>query len=277
MKLNHIKIAIDVVITIALGLLYTTHGALGLAFHEWAGILILIGFIVHVAVSWDWVVAVTKRLFGATKPRARFQYVLDILVLVSMAWTIVSGVLISRIATPQLASSAPLWRATHVPISYLTLIIIGVHLGMHWEWLLSTLRRLTKRPRATGALRWLLAAVAALVFAGGVYATLVTGAVTRAVAVQSGEGGMRGGGEGGMRGGHVEGAAPPGAQPAQPGRPGGGMGHGPGGGEGMRGGASGSDLTSLALHTGVIAAFAVPTYYADQLVSRSRRKNRATA
>lgn len=264
MKLNQIKIAIDVIITITLGLLYTTHGALGLAFHEWAGILILVGFVVHVAVSWEWVVAVTKRLFGATRPRARFLYVLDILVLLSMGWTIVSGVLISRVATPQLASSAPLWRATHVPISYLTLIIIGVHLGMHWEWLMSTLRRLTKRPRATGALRWTLAAIAALVFAGGGYATVITGALPKAVAFQ--------GGEGGMRAGHVEGAAPPAGQP------GGGMGRGPGGGRGMegaRGGASGSDATSLLLHTGVIAAFAVPTFYADKLVTRARRKKRS--
>lgn len=129
---------------------------------------------------------------------------------------------------------------------------------------MSTLRRLTKRPRATGALRWTLAAIAALVFAGGGYATVITGALPKAVAFQ--------GGEGGMRAGHVEGAAPPAGQP------GGGMGRGPGGGRGMegaRGGASGSDATSLLLHTGVIAAFAVPTFYADKLVTRARRKKRS--
>lgn len=268
MKLNRAKLAIDVVIALALGLLYTVHGALGLAWHEWLGILIGVGFAVHVAVSWGWVVGVTRR-FLTTTPRARFLYVLDVLVLLTMAWAIASGVLISRVAVPGLASAEPLWRATHVPVSYLTLIVVGVHLGMHGDWLLRLLRRLFRLPAASGARLWALRGVAVALFVAGVFSVVVTDAVGSSVRFGAEHGAGPRAGQGVPAGEHQPG------QGRGPGRGGGGMGRGEGGGGAGGAAASGAnDLTSLLLHLGVVAAFAVPTYYADALVSSRRRARR---
>lgn len=288
MKLNRIKIAVDVVIALVLVLLYNVHADLGLAFHEWAGILVLVGFVVHVVLSWGWVVGVTRKFF-ATTPRARVLYVLDVLVALGMLWTILSGVFISRIAVPALAvGAAPLWRTTHVPISYLTLIVVGVHLGMHWEWVLRVVRRLFGASKASAGLTWALRAVALVVLAGGVYSVMATDAVGQATRWSGGghgqvplggpEGTAPGGGGFPAGGGGPSGDHTPGMGRGQ-GGPGQGMGRGQGGpgqgmGHGQAGRAGGSDLTSLVLHSGVIAAFAVPTYYLDDVLARRRRSRR---
>ena len=295
MKSNKVKIAVDVVITITLVLLYNTHGALGLAFHEWAGILITIGFALHVALSWGWVVSITKRLFGKTTARARFLYVLDIAVFGLMTWTILSGLFISRVAVPFLALGEPLWRATHVPISYLTLIVVGVHLGMHWEWVLSTVRRIAKAPRATPASAWALRAIAALVLVGGVYSVAATNALQQAVAFTGSDGrseqgrpgaGFPGSGatpgqrpdQSGQSGqGRPSGQFTPGQVPPGQGRQGNdgrGRDRGVGGFDGMGGRGGSSDLTAALLHTGIVAAFAIPTYYLDKAVALNRRRRR---
>lgn len=297
MKLNRIKLVLDVALTLVLGLLYTVHAQLGLAWHEWAGIAIAVAFIVHIVLSWDWVVAVTKRLFGRTTPRARFLYVLDVLVLATMGWTIVSGVLISRVAVPQLAVGAmPIFRVTHVPVSYLTLVVIGVHLGMHWDWALGVFRRVAKRPRLTGSSLWVARGVAALVLVGGAYSVVATNTIGQSLATfgvasagQTGGFGDHGGRGRGEPGGGFPGGVPGGAFPDGGSRDGnmgappfgdnhdGAMGRGRGEGGGA-GGSRGSDALSLLLHTGVIAAFAVPTYYIDRaLAGRRRRRPNATA
>lgn len=281
MSSNKVKIAVDVVIALALVLLYNTRTVTGLSFHEWAGIAIAAGFIVHVLLSWDWVVAVTTTLIGRTKPRARWLWVLDVLVLLGMTWTIVSGLLISRVAVPQWASNDAVWRVTHVPVSWLTLLLIGVHLGMHWQWVMTVVKRLLGRKRASGSTVVLLRVLAALVFAGGVYACVATdavGQVGRLAGVQAGgpgQHGDRGPGMGGRRGpeGRPNGAPGQGRPTAAPGE----GGQFP---EGGRGGERAGDATvtwtTLLLASGVIAALAVPTHYLDQWVSRRRRGKRAT-
>lgn len=275
MNLNRIKILVDVIITVTLVLLYNTHGALGLAFHEWAGILILVGFVVHVLLSWNWVVAVSKRLFGKTTARSRFSYVLDVVLLIAMLWSILSGVFISRIAVPFLAWGEPIWRATHVPVSYLTLIIVGVHLGMNWGWVMTTVRRLTRTQPLKPVGVWVLRAVAVAVFAAGVYSVVATNTFSHVVAI-NGTGGERG-----MRGGdRPAGAAPTGEGRGRPsGTNAPETGHQPGrgqrgGGGGVEGGRSASDLSAALLHTGVIAAFVGPTYYLDKAITANRRRRR---
>lgn len=276
MSSNRVKITVDVVIALVLVLLYNTRTVTGLSFHEWAGIAIAAGFIVHVLLSWDWVVAVTTKLLGRTTPRARWLWILDVAVLLAMTWTIVSGILISRIAVPGLASGDALWRITHIPVSWLTLLLIGVHLGLHWQWVLQVVRRLVGRGRATGATVVVLRVVAALVFAGGLYACVATDAFGQVA--------------------RLAGGAPTGVGPGQRGDRGPGMGgrHGPQGrptgeagqtrpgapveggqfGEGGHGGDATATWTTLVLASGVIAALAVPAHYLDQVIARRRRGRR---
>lgn len=289
MKLNRVKIATDVVIALVLVLLYTAHGALGLTFHEWAGILIALAFAIHVSLSWDWVVGVTRRLFGRTPGRARLLYLLNVLLLVTMAWTIVSGLFISRVAVPFLDQGGGLWRATHTPVSYLTLIIVGVHLGLNWDWVLTTVRRIAGAPRATPAAAWALRIVALVIFAGGLYSVAATQTLAHLSFAAGGDAGF---GQGGPQGRFPGGRPTPGADFTPPGRDGGrpsgeftpGMarpvdrgGRGPGMGDAGRGGAGGSDLTSALLHAGVIGAFAVPVFYLDKAVTLNRRRRRSDA
>lgn len=262
MKRNRLKIAIDVVIAVALFLLYNVHAQLGLVFHEWAGILIAVGFMLHVAVSWDWVTSVTRK-FLTTTPRARLLYVVDVVVLITMAWAIVGGVLISRVAIPAWASPDPFWRVTHVPVSYLTLLLVGVHLGLHWEWVLRVVRKLAGASPASTSTRWVARIVAAVVFAAGVWSIVTTDAVGQVARLASGAP------EHAQAGHAPEGGRGMGRGAGREGAPGGGLGRGE-----RRGAASGSDLSSVALHAGVVAACAVPVYYLDAAWVAARRRKR---
>lgn len=273
MKTNTIKIAVDVVITLTLVLLYNIRAVIGLPFHEWAGILIAVGFLIHVVLSWDWVVTVTKGILGRATARAKLLWVVDVLVLVAMLWTILSGVFISRIALPGLAqTSTTLWRATHVPVSWLTLLLIGLHLGLHWQWVMNVVRKLLKRGRSSPGLVLGLRVAAGVVFAAGVYACVVTDAFGQAARSFTGGTTEHGTTTTGLPGsGATSGVPGTGHGPGM--GPGNGQGHGAGMGTGPVGDGA-STLSTLLLATGVVATLAVPVHYADQALLAAKRRRR---
>lgn len=284
MKLKRWKLVLDVALAVTLVLLYDVHTVTGLSFHEWAGIAIGVAFIVHIALNWKWVVQTTRTLFGRHGARAKMLFVVDVLALIAMAWAIVSGIFISRIAVPQFASMAPIWKATHVPSSYVALLLVAVHLGLHWGWVMTMVRRWLGRPQLGAVGAWVARGLAVLLFAGGVFAAVSTDAlghaarIIPAVATQQEAGHEHAPSE---EAGHA-----PSGEPV-PGKGGGkGLGKGrvteeggvpTGGGRGGGHGATGtSEATASALvkFGGVLAAGAVPAYYLDAAVVAWRRKRR---
>src|SRR5437588_8150496 len=70
----------------------------GLRYHELLGLMITAVLVVHLTLHWQWVVGVTKqffhKLFSANK--ARFKYMLNLILFIDMAVCIVTGIMISR-------------------------------------------------------------------------------------------------------------------------------------------------------------------------------------
>lgn len=111
----------------------------GLGFHEWAGLIIGACFILHKLLNWGWIRKVTLSFFGKAPGRARLNYTIDILLLAGLTLMILSGIAISRtidFSWLNLGGSRGFWRVMHTSSSYITLVLFGIHLGLHWKWVL---------------------------------------------------------------------------------------------------------------------------------------------
>ncbi len=116
----------------------------GRAVHEWLGIALILAIIVHLLLHWGWIVAVTQRFFSKTVNQARINYVLNALLFISMTVVSFSGIMISEVVLPALGIEAQrnfFWRWLHSFSADAILIVIGLHLALHWKWILNTARR----------------------------------------------------------------------------------------------------------------------------------------
>ncbi|RME46745.1 MAG: DUF4405 domain-containing protein [Chloroflexi bacterium] len=121
----------------------------GISLHEWFSVALLVVMAFHVLFQWDWVMAVTRRFFHKLIHRSRLNYVLDTLLLMAMSTAFVSGFAISRDVLPFFGIPARrdlFWRALHTLSADITLVIVGVHLALHWRWVIHTLKRTLALP-----------------------------------------------------------------------------------------------------------------------------------
>ena len=140
--MNRYKFIHNILLTVLMVLLMDPRSFYGLGFHEWAGLIIGLFFILHKALNWGWIKKVTVCFFRSTPGRARFNYVLDVLLLAGLVLMILSGIAIAKtidFSWLNLGGSRMFWRVMHTSSSFITLALFGVHLGLHWNWVLCRL------------------------------------------------------------------------------------------------------------------------------------------
>lgn len=137
--MNLFKFFLSLCLTIVMLLLMDPRSFYGLGFHEWAGLIIGLFFIIHKLLNWSWIKKITITFFRRAPGRARLNYVLDLLLLAGMVLMILSGIAISRtidFSWLRLGGSGIFWRVMHTSSSYITFALFGIHLGLHWKWVL---------------------------------------------------------------------------------------------------------------------------------------------
>lgn len=135
--MNKIKLILNIALAITMLLLMDPRSFYGLVFHEWAGLIIGLFFLLHKALNWTWIKKVTTCFFKRSRNRARLNYVLDVLLLAGMVLMILSGIAIARtinFSWLNMGGSRIFWRVMHTSSSFITLALFGVHLGLHWKW-----------------------------------------------------------------------------------------------------------------------------------------------
>lgn len=140
--MNVFKFILNLSIAIVMLLLMDPRSFYGLSFHEWAGLIIGIFFILHKIINWDWIKKVTLSFFRKCPVKARVNFILDILLLAGMILMILSGMAIARtidLSWLKLGGSPVFWRVMHTSSSFITLALFGIHLGLHWNWVLQRL------------------------------------------------------------------------------------------------------------------------------------------
>ena len=121
----------------------------GISIHEWLGIALGIALIYHLLLHWNWIVAITKRIFSKLPAVERLRYILDIALFVDMVIVVATGVWISRFALPQLGISVSenfFWRSLHSLTADLVLWLVALHLALSWKWLVNAFKRYVGQP-----------------------------------------------------------------------------------------------------------------------------------
>lgn len=146
MKKNYTKIVLDLMMAITFVLLMNPRVLNGLPFHEIAGLVIGVAILTHIGLNYRWVINTTKKIFDPNFPKkTRFNFLLNLLLLVSMATVIITGILISRVVLPSLAiQGGHLIRGIHSFSADATLALVGLHVGVHWQWIIGICKRAFK-------------------------------------------------------------------------------------------------------------------------------------
>lgn len=120
----------------------------GIPVHEWLSIVFVGTFVVHIVSHWEWVIEMSKRFFRKMQGETRFNYLWDAFFFLVMITAIVSGFLISESALPVLGVSLtidPFWVTLHDLSSNLSLLILAIHLAMHWQWVVNAFNRYVRK------------------------------------------------------------------------------------------------------------------------------------
>lgn len=134
-----VNIAIDILMTVLLVVLmaYPITGQLA---HEWAGAGMLLLFIAHHILNRHWFKTLGRGKYNGLRI---IQMAVDILLLADMLALMFSGIRLSRYVfsfLPGLGSAAAA-RRLHMLASYWGLVLMGLHLGLHWGMMAALLRR----------------------------------------------------------------------------------------------------------------------------------------
>ena len=159
------KITIDVLMTL-LFLMQMGYHMLDNRAHEWVGIALFVLFCAHHILNGGWYGSLFRGKWSAQ--RALLTSV-DVLLTLAMVAIIVSALLVSRHVFGFLGlHMRALGRRIHMPATMWGFVLIGLHLGLHWNRVLAGMR---KKRQGKGSRAAVLAAqIALLLFAAfGVY------------------------------------------------------------------------------------------------------------
>lgn len=112
--------------------------------HEWLSLAFIGILAFHLLFSWSWIVGVGQRFLSTLRGQVRFNFVLNSLSYLAMVAVMVSGIVISEAALPSLGFPRPrdrFWSMIHNSSSEALLVMIGVHLAMHWRWVMAASAR----------------------------------------------------------------------------------------------------------------------------------------
>jgi len=146
-KKNIVKILLDVVMTGILVLLYNSH-VFALAFHEIAGLILSGLFIVHCLFNKKWITSITTKFFKkGLAPRVRVGYIVNTLLLIAFVFIIISGIKTSQVLFPAaVENKGSIWRGIHHFSAAISIILVGVHIGLHWSFVSGMWKKVSHIP-----------------------------------------------------------------------------------------------------------------------------------
>jgi len=123
--------------------------------HDWLGLVMLLGVIIHFVLHWRWLNCVMDRFLGKLARQARINFSLDAVLFLTFIVTGVSG-LVPWLILPgggYQGGRNPFYNATlygltrhqwadiHLWASLAMMGVIAIHLVLHWRWIMCTARR----------------------------------------------------------------------------------------------------------------------------------------
>lgn len=133
------KIILDIIMTVLL-LFLMARQITGETAHEWLGASMLILWIAHHILNRSWYMHLFK---GKYTPMRILQTVTNFAVLLSMFGLMISGIILSRevFAFLPISGGIALARSLHIVCAFWGFVLMALHLGLHWNMILSMIRR----------------------------------------------------------------------------------------------------------------------------------------
>ncbi len=116
----------------------------GMTIHEWLGVSLAGAFLFHILLHWRWLYATTSRFFSKLARQSRINFILNLTLLITFTLIILSGILISEEVLPFLGlegSHDHAWESLHKTSADLAIWIVGLHIALHWKWVLNAARK----------------------------------------------------------------------------------------------------------------------------------------
>ena len=137
---NKIKIALDICM-IFLFITFFDKNFVNMKFHMLSGIIFAVFILIHMFINRKWIISISKKLFDKKiKLRIKISYIVSFLLLISVGLIIVSGFYI--ILAP--VNRKMFWKMIHYTFSYISIALIGIHLGLYWKWVMNMFKKLFK-------------------------------------------------------------------------------------------------------------------------------------
>lgn len=146
-NINKARYGIDTLL-LALMITAAAQKATGNIIHEWVSLVFIIPFIIHLVQHWEWITNIPKRFFGRLNIHSRINVVLNLALYLTMLWVLISGLLTSKEALPMLGFEVGrdrFWKEMHHDAANILLVIVGVHMALHWSWVVKMTKKVFKR------------------------------------------------------------------------------------------------------------------------------------
>lgn len=178
-----IKGLLDLLMVLVLALLYNHNVLGGMVFHEIAGLAIGGVCLIHALFNARWIGAMIRRpFFRETPARQKVCFALDVLLAMLFLFIIISGLFINRTLLPGLSVGGRMLQSLHKTASYWAIVVAGLHIGLHWAWVMGLFRRLFRLHGAPASVRiWIARMLAVILFGWGVFAAYTEQFVQRLV------------------------------------------------------------------------------------------------
>jgi len=184
-KKNIIKFVLDIAMAI-LFITFFNKNLISFKFHILSGYLFAVFIIAHMVLNKKWIVNITKRLFDKKlKLRVKISYILSLLLFISIFFIIASGSLMMKAKT---YDRLMFWKMLHLGASYLSVALIGAHLGLYWNFMMNMFKKIFKIKEGNQISKILVNASVIIVLIFGIYTSYkkdyfgsVTGTLTYVV------------------------------------------------------------------------------------------------
>ena len=148
-KKNSTNFWLDLII-FGIFLIVASPSLTGNTIHEWLSLAFGATIIVHLLFHWKWIVKVLRKFFKKILSMSRLNMIVDMLFLITMTGSFFSGILISKDVISTLgihfSEVSRNWKMIHVFTSDVAVILLAVHLALHWKWVVSTINKSFVQP-----------------------------------------------------------------------------------------------------------------------------------
>lgn len=141
------KIIVDILMLIAMPLLMG-YMLIGAKLHEWIGTGIFLLFILHHILNYKWLKLIFKGKYSAARI---FNMAANVLVFICMLGLMYSGIVMSRyvFAFLPINGGAASARKIHMLCSYWGFVLMSLHLGLHWNYIMGIIRKISNGQKSS--------------------------------------------------------------------------------------------------------------------------------